>query len=196
MNIKWKLIRQTNSGKHPKGLYRCICGKVKEVDMYSVRKGKSRSCGCYYKTGNTQHGMHGTRFHRIWVGMRTRVRTPQRKTYSKISVCDEWQDFKKFKSDMYQSYQEHVKLHGRKNTSLDRIDNKLGYSKDNCRWATPKQQAVNRNNTIFLENNGESLTLSEWSERVNIKVPTLYRRYKEGWSVKKILTTAVTPNGK
>ena len=58
-----------------------------------------------------------------------------------IIICDEWlNDFKAFYDwAMNNGYQDDL--------TIDRIDNELGYSPDNCRWATVMQQNNNKRNT-------------------------------------------------
>jgi len=77
----------------------------------------------------------------LWEGMRKRCNQKSEKSYASygakgITVCDEWKSFWKFLEDMGERPSP---IH-----SLDRIDNSKGYSKENCRWATPKQQHENR----------------------------------------------------
>lgn len=61
-----------------------------------------------------------------------------------IKVCEKWLKFAGYKEDMWESFQEHVKEFGLKETSIDRIDSNGNYEPRNCRWATIKQQLKNR----------------------------------------------------
>jgi len=124
--------------------FRCDCGIEKDIGIAAVRRGVVVSCGCYAKKqrtkANTKHGMVGTLTYTTWDCMIQRCTNPNHKRYSDyggrgINVCDEWKSFDVFLSDMG------VRPEG---CSIDRIDNNGNYCKNNCKWSTVYEQAINK----------------------------------------------------
>lgn len=126
------------------------------------------------------------REYRIWKAMKSRCKSPSCSdmNYQKknITVCQEWiNSYESFLSDMGRAPSN--------KHSIDRIDNDLGYCKENCRWATQKVQCSNRGsfNKVF-EYNGISMILKDWAVHFGIKYTTLYLRiYRSGLSFEKAI---------
>ena len=91
------------------------------------------------------------RFYKIWADMKYRCSNPKCKRFMDyggrgIQYYPEWTSYDGFKKDMWKSYQEHCKLYGEKQTTLDRINVNDHYYKDNCRWADSTLQRENVRN--------------------------------------------------
>ena len=98
-----------------------------------------------------------------------------------IYVCERWDSFENFLADMGEQ--------PGKRYSVDRRENNGPYEPNNCRWATPKQQANNTRSVRWVEYAGEKLSVSEAARRYGIKMGTLWARLNEGWSDERALTT-------
>lgn len=174
------------------------CKEQNEVDVCSheLLNGDTTSCGCKKKKilqeRNYRHGESDTHFYNAWQAMKRRCDNKSQQHYKDyggrgIIYQKSWDDFLNFKNDMYESYQKHIKEYGEKQTTLDRIDVNGNYCKENCRWATIKEQMNNTRRNTFLTYNGETHTLAQWSEKLNIRYAKIINRLSKGYSVEDIL---------
>jgi len=166
-------------------LFKCVCGNIKKIDYGSVKNGSTKSCGCISLSIN--HGMSKTSIYSSWQSMRDRCLNKNNKQYKDyggrgIKICDRWERFQVFCEDMG------IKPLG---TTIERLDNNGGYNKDNCAWATPKEQSRNTRANVTIKYKGERKCISEWAELYNIKRCTLGGRLRLGWGIHRALNEPV-----
>ena len=162
----------------------CDCGGERVAPGSKVRKrsqqGFPQHCGCKkgsnVSKGKTKHGKSYTSIHVRWMSILSRCNNPshsQWKDYGGrgISVCDEWFDFNNFYRDMGDAPE---------GKEIDRIDNNKGYSKDNCRWVTPKENNNNRRNNL-------PFNVEEISKKTGLARSTIYNRHRKGWSIDQLM---------
>lgn len=169
----------------------CDCGKEVIISGSNLVTGNSKSCGCWHDEVSKKriielsfkHGEHKTRLYHIWRGMKYRCKSTEsikRKTYKDrgITVCEEWSDYNVFREwALSNGYAD--------NLTIDRIDNGKGYSPDNCRWATAKEQSDNRRNTIRYYGK----TISELESITGIPGYIIRQRVNAGWDIEKAINT-------
>lgn len=168
----------------------CECGNTKEIYLGSLTSGASSSCGCLNSemasARRKTHGLAKTRTHNIWVPMKARCLNESCRAYKNyggrgITVAERWLEFSNFLEDMGECPD---------SMSLERKENSEGYSKDNCKWATAKEQANNtrRNQTFSVD--GQTLTISQISELYGVEYFMLRARLMIlKWPVEKAIKT-------
>ncbi len=184
------LYRDGNIGHSAAWRCKCDCGNNVRVNGHDLRSGHTKSCGCFRKESSvihgTTHGKSSTSIYHIWhsmIGRCTRASDRAYKWYGGrgITVCNGWMKFENFYVDMGE-YPIGMQL--------ERIDNSKGYSKENCKWATRKEQCCNRRSNVYIFANGEQKTLSQWSEITGMKPETINKRMRvSGWTASEAINT-------
>lgn len=188
------VVSRTNRDKtrHICWLCRCDCGKEKIVRGSRLQNGETQSCRCFQIEKATKHGHYTaneqSKEYRAWNHMIQRCTNPNYQYYRNyggrgIGVCEEWLKFPNFLRDMGKSPDD--------GHSLERKNNDKGYCKENCCWATSKQQGRNKRNNIFTMYNGEKRLIIELAEQFGISYAVLKSRINRGWHTRRALTAPV-----
>lgn len=129
---------------------KCDCGKIYETCWRSIKRGDTKSCGCYQrdkiKEVNTTHGDSNTRLYEIWeqmIGRCYNENNPAYKYYGSrgITICNSWKNnYSVFKQwAINNGYEEDL--------TIDRIDVLGDYEPSNCQWLTRSENS-RKSNTI------------------------------------------------
>lgn len=178
-------IKRTINGKHPKAIFKCICGNEKELSEGHVKNGGTKSCGCYRKEKIFKHGLRNHPLYAVWLQMNfrcTSIKCPEYNLYGGrgVTVCKEWD------TDFINFYNWCLGNGWRKGLQLDKDIKalKLGvtpilYSPEFCSFVTPKD---NLQNTRFTKITYEKATeirkscksASDLAKIYNVNVRTIY----------------------
>lgn len=166
----------------------CDCGQRPTVKGQSLRDGHTKSCGCGIADSNkrrAKHGMYRTKAYKTWQGIKQRCENLKSDAYHRyggrgIKVCDRWQEFENFLSDMGEPPV---------GASIDRIDNDGDYTPENCRWATVQEQQNNISTNRLFTHDGKTQTLAQWARELGIAYHVLKYRLNHGWQPPKLFST-------
>jgi len=193
------VIGRTKGPNHHNAYWecQCDCGKTVIVTSAHLSHGDTKSCGCLkidvmkqqFATHGESRGGIKTREYRIWIAMRERCYCPTNAAYQDyggrgITISENWlNSFGNFLSDMGRAPKGHT---------IERKDNSKGYSKDNCVWATYKQQNNNRRDNIIITHDDKTMTISQWADDSGVNLAVLRQRLNRlGWSMEKAIKTPV-----
>jgi len=172
--------RESKSGSF--WMCRCDCGKTLDHYIGSNRiiKETTKSCGCFMvervKESNKTHGLTKTRTYISWRSMWQRCTDKSHKSYEYYKTrtpVDRWKSFEMFLSDMGERPP---------NTSLERIDNSKPYAPENCKWASSRDQTLNRSSTIVLFINGIEMSMREACMTLGTNYNRAKARVRNGWN--------------
>ena len=180
---KLTILREGERAKNARRFWvRCDCGVEKLMRADPIHQGRNISCGCHGKAilgdNSRRHGQTRSSTYKVWENLRRRTRRTDgnrahRYIARGISFDLRWAVFENFLDDMGERPP---------GTSIDRIDNNLGYSKANCRWATPTEQARNRATNRVFSYRGASLCLAALAELAGLPAVNVRQRLRTGWT--------------
>lgn len=135
---------------------------------------KPKRKGNYHHNGNKTHGLfkNNKSLFNLWQTIKTRCNNPKRNNYKNyggrgITLCTEWEKAENFvRWALDNGY--------KKGLQIDRIDNNAGYSPDNCRFITCKENSNNKRNSVRFTIEGKELTAKEISQKYGVSIYSMY----------------------
>ena len=196
---QWTVVE--NVGTNASGslwLCRCTCGREFVRQRSGLVSGNSTRCrNCANKEKGSKGIKHGksrvgkwTYLYRRWASMKRVCHNQHVKEYEHyggrgIQMYEPWLDsFEQFEAYVIEAIGNRPQ-----GMTLDRIDNDGHYEPGNIRWATMQTQCRNRRSTRLVTFNGETRSLIEWAEHLNMRYGTLVSRFQRGWDAERVLTT-------
>lgn len=136
------------------------------------------------------HGLRNTPEYNIWNSMKQRCVNPRSSSFKRygavgITVCDRWKN-------SFASFYQDMGPRPSKEHSVERIDNLLGYSPENCRWATPEEQANNTKSNLLITAHEVTQTAAQWEKDTGVPSYVIRARiHNHGWSPERAVSSPV-----
>lgn len=196
------VVERKENNKHCNTMWlcQCDCGNEHIVCGSNLRRGDTKSCGCFQREqtsmANYQHG-HNCNYnisktYQTWQHIIQRCNNSNHTSYKNyggrgINVCDRWLKFENFLEDMGERPP---------NLTIDRVDNNEDYCKENCKWSTNKEQKRNTRRNILVTINGITKCLKDWCKIYKLNYNTIRSRLRLGWTPKEALELVPRKKGK
>lgn len=175
-------------------IWRCICdcGKTKDTSSHALKTKHCTSCGYCARVGNKNPVTHGETksiTYSTWASMKTRCLNKNNPSYKKwyggkgITLSKRWYKYENFKADMG----ERPSI----NHTIERVNRKKGYYKDNCIWALNEQQTNNKSTTRLVTYKEETKSVAQWCKQFKFNYNSFIYRLNLGWSVERIISTPI-----
>lgn len=180
-------------------LGKCECGIEKKFKWYEVKSGGSKSCGCLQKEvaskilteATKTHGLSDHPLYGIWCNIKRRCTVEAAEFYEVyggvgVRVCEEWMnDFKPF-------YDWCIENGWRKGLEVDKdlkSPEKPGkmYSPEFCSIVTHLVNSRNKTTTQFITYEGQTHSVQEWAEKLNLPYKAVWGRLKSGWTIERMI---------
>lgn len=189
---KYDCVCGTNNCGIPYGICHCGCGyntPIAEETRLSVGRIKGKPRAFIPHHHKRKHGQClkscASPAYKTWTHMIQRCTNPDNQAYKDyggrgISICDRWMIFETFYEDMGERPE---------STSLDRINVNGNYEPGNCRWATQEVQHNNKRSNVYLEYEGERLSIAQLSRKTGMSKNIIkYRVMHKGMSVEEAIS--------
>lgn len=188
-DIFWKLKLIEEIRIWNRRFWKCICEcwNIVEATLSNLKTLNTTSCWCYHKEmlkeSLTTHWLSNNRLYHMFVNLESRCNNSNIRDYKYYwgrGIKCEWDSFKSFLNDMESSYIEWL--------TIDRIDVNWNYSKDNCRWATTKEQNRNRRSNLIYK----WKCVLDWCTELWLNNRTVYHRIRVlKWSIEDSLNIPI-----
>lgn len=167
------------------------CGRQANQRADYLNRARKSSGGCRCVHGRALHGMREHPLYAVWASMRARCRNPKLTSFQNyggrgITVCSEWDDPVAFiRWGEANGYAQGLQV--------DRIDNDGGYSPENCRFVTAKENMRNTRRNRIVEVDGREMTVAEAAEVSGVGYATIATRARRGMSAKDLIAPVQFP---
>ncbi len=170
----------------------CDCGKKWEGTVSTLRRGVTKSCGCFNVDSHVTHGLSYHPLYDTWSSMRSRCLNPNKDNYKHyggrgVMFYPAWVNSPSAFIDWVES---NIGERPSPKHTIDRIDNERGhYFPGNLRWATQEQQTNNTRGNRWITYQGRTQTLPQWCRELGLSVERTRARLSYGWTVEQAFTT-------